>query len=135
MSDMQHPPRLLQEHEQRYRSLFVHNPDAIFSLDSRPRFTSVNPAGERISGYTAAELLELSPGALVVPEFLERTLGAFRLALTGQPATETAAIVRKDGSQADLELTLVPIIIDGEVTGVFGIAKEITEQRRAEAER
>ncbi|MHB8576993.1 MAG: sensor histidine kinase [Dehalococcoidia bacterium] len=126
---------LLDEREEQYRSLFAYNPDAIFSFDRTPRFTSANPAAERISGYTSAELLSLPPMRLVVPEHAERSLQDFRRALAGEASSDDVAIVRKDGARVELHLTLVPIRVQGEITGVFGIAQDITESRRTESER
>src|SRR5947209_791536 len=78
------PDRAREEREQYYRSLFEHNPNAIFSVDRTPRFTSANPAAVRISGYSEDELLALSPGELIMPEFVERVGQAFQQALAGE---------------------------------------------------
>lgn len=126
--------RLLEESEQRYRSLFDYNPDAIFSLDREAHFSSVNPAAERISGYSLQELLQLRPDKLIVPEQLERTLRDFRQALAGTPSSDEVTIFHKGGHRIELELTLVPMRVEGEVAGVYGIAKDITRRRRAEAD-
>jgi len=119
----------------RYRSLFVHNPDAVFSVDRTPRFTSANPAAEQISGYSLAELLDLTPGRLLAPDDAARTMQHFQRALTGEPCVDTISIVHKDGHHVVLNLTLVPIQVGEQTTGVYGIAQDITARRRTEAER
>ncbi len=48
----------LAESEQRYRSLFTHHPDAIFSLDQQGRFVSANESCAVITGYTHSEILD-----------------------------------------------------------------------------
>lgn len=127
--------RRLEESEQRHRSLFEHNPDPVFSLDRQPRFTSANPAAQRISGYSLAELLDLPPPTLIVPEDIERTLVRYSRALEGAPSSDEIAITARDGHRVELALTLVPILVAGEIIGVYGMAKDITERRRVETER
>ncbi len=46
VSERQHAEQRLAESEQRYRSLFYHNPDAVFSLDPRGRCLAANQACE-----------------------------------------------------------------------------------------
>lgn len=59
--------RRLEESEQRYRSLFEHNPDAVYSFDVRGNFLSANPALVRLSEYPLEELLRLPFLPLVAP--------------------------------------------------------------------
>ena len=40
-----------------YRLLFEHSPEMVCMLDLEGRFTSINPAGERLTGYAAADLV------------------------------------------------------------------------------
>src|SRR6202011_5877584 len=40
-------------------------------------------------------------------------------------------IVHKDGRRLDVWTIQIPIVVDGQVTGVFGIARDITETRKA----
>src|SRR5262249_12095544 len=56
ISERRRAEQALRESEQRYRSLFDNNLDAIFSLDTEGRFFSANPACARVSGYTLKEL-------------------------------------------------------------------------------
>ncbi len=43
-----------------YELLFNHVETMVCTLDLEGRFTSINPAGERLTGYPAAELLGLT---------------------------------------------------------------------------
>jgi PAS domain S-box-containing protein len=43
------------ETEERYRELFDHANDVIFTTDLRGNLTSLNKAGEAVTGYTAEE--------------------------------------------------------------------------------
>jgi PAS domain S-box-containing protein len=124
-----------EESRQRYRSLFEKNPDAVFSIDTDGRFSSVNPAAERISGFSPDELHGTSFATLVAEDDLPRVQEHFAAALAGEPREFEVAILRKDGRRLELAVTAVPIVVHGEVVGVYAIAEDWTVQRRLEAER
>jgi PAS domain S-box-containing protein len=119
--------------EQRYRSLSDHNPDAVVTLDVDGRFTEVNPAAERLSGYSAKELVGMAFVELCPPDQLEKMRGEFRTTLKrGQHDVETA-ILRRDGRRVDLVLSGGPTVVDGQVVGAFVIARDVTAHKQAEA--
>ncbi len=122
----------LEESEQRYRSLFEHNPDAVYSFDLEGRFLSANPACERLTGYTAGELSRMSFVPFIVPEDLPRTMRHFRGAAAGEPQNYEIAGISRDGRRVELEGTKLPVVVGGEVVGVYGIAKDVTERKEAE---
>ncbi|HEU4588747.1 MAG TPA: PAS domain S-box protein [Gemmatimonadales bacterium] len=124
----------LEVSEQRYRSLFDYHPDAVYSLDLEGRFRSVNPACERVSGYRPDEVLGQTFEPLVTPECREQVLAGFRGAVNGVARTFDAAILAKDGRRVDFTVINIPIVVRGEVVGVFGIAKDVTAQHALEAQ-
>lgn len=124
--------RLLKESEQRYRSLVEYNADAVFTYDLEGRLMSVNRATEAITGYYEEELLYKSPLPIVLPEDRIRTQVHFDQAKKGKAQNYDIAIVHKSGRHVHINIANIPIIVDGEVTGVYGIAKDITERRLAE---
>jgi PAS domain S-box-containing protein len=132
----QHVERLLEAEdrldagEQQYRSLFDNNPAAVCARDLDGNFSSLNPAAERISGYARDELLHHAFLPLVVEEERERTLGAFRTAVGGEPQQFRTAIMNKQGQRVILDVTVVPITVRGVVAGVYGIAEDVTGQQR-----
>jgi len=126
--------RRLEESEQRFRSLFEHNSDAVYAVDLDGRFTMVNPAGERITGYGAAELVGAPYAHLMAPEELAEGDARFAQTLGGEALTYETAIVDRDGRRIELDVTSVPIVVDRDVVGLFGIAKDVTERRRLERE-
>lgn len=124
--------RRLEESQQRYKSLFEHNPDAVYSFDLEGNFLTANAACEEVSGYTVEELLQMSFVSLIVPEDLERTLQYFEKVARGEPQTYEIAITHKAGHRVELNVTKLPIIVADEIVGVYGIAKDITDRKRAE---
>ncbi|TCP59115.1 two-component system sporulation sensor kinase A [Tumebacillus sp. BK434] len=126
--------RRLIESEQRYKSLFENNPDAVYSISLKGRFLSGNPACKKITGYTVAEWAKFSMRQMLPESSFERCYEHFQKAVQGIPQKFELPLVRKDGEPIELTVTLIPIVIDDKVTGVYGIAKDITERKRAEME-
>lgn len=118
----------LAETAQRYRSLFVYNPHAAFSLDLGGTFADANPAAVRLSGYPLAELCTMSFATMLAPESLPRTAAAFEDVVKRQPRRLEATMFHKGGHAVELSLTAVPVIVCEEVVGVHGIAEDITER-------
>ena len=125
--------RRLEENEQRYRSLFEQNVDAVFTFDLEGRFVDANPACETVSGYTPAELHGTHFLPLVVPEDRDRTLALNSQAVRGAAQHEEIALLHKSGRRVEVTITKVPIVVDGTIVGVYGIAKDITARKQAEA--
>lgn len=124
--------KALRESEERYRSLFEHNPDMIFSLDSDGNFTSVNPSGSMISGYSFEELSQKPFLTLVVPKDAEKIVQYFHKTMQGEPQNYETAILHKNGSSIELSITNIPIIVENTIVGIYGIAQDTTELKRTE---
>ena len=120
--------------EERYRDLYENANDLIYTHDLDGYFTSLNRAGEIITGYTRDEALKMNIGEVVAPEFLEaaRTMTAKKI--KGElPTTYELEIISKTGNRVTLELSTRLIVSDGLPVGVQGIARDITERRIAES--
>lgn len=120
--------------ERRYESLFEQNPDAVFVMDLDGRFTSVNHAAMDMVGSTEARILGSHSGTFAVPESKETVLENFEKAASGEPQNFEAAITVRDGRHVDLNLTYMPMIVEDEIKGVFGIGKDITDRKELERE-
>ena len=119
---------------ERYRSLFEYHPDAVFSLDLEGRFTDVNHSAVGMTGYSSEQLLAMNFTDVVHPDDLEYVGAAFVALLDRQPQHLEARVIREDGGALDVEVTGLPIVIDDEVVGVYGIAEDITERNRLQRE-
>ena len=126
--------RALHESEQRYRSLFTRNPDGVYSLDSRGRMTSANSTAIKLTGLSEAALLGLHYSELLVPESRAEADAAFQKALEGQPQRYEVQIVGTKSDRLTLDITNLPIVVDGVVEGVYGIAKDVTQRKTQETE-
>jgi two-component system, NtrC family, sensor kinase len=91
--------------ELRYRHLFEDASDAIMTFDSLGRFTSVNGAGEVISGYSREELIGKFFAPLIPLSELPRAIAEFRRALAGSPGQFESVVIRKDGERRHITVT------------------------------
>jgi PAS domain S-box-containing protein len=122
----------LKENEQRYRSLFDYNPKAVFSFDLMGNFTATNPVCEDYTGYSASEFANLSFEDITMAEDLAKTKLHFEKAANGVPQNYETRVIRKNNEILDVEVTNIPILVDGVVIGVYGISDDITEYKRTQ---
>lgn len=129
----------LQRSEARYQRILESAPDAIISVGDDQRILSFNASAETLFGYRESEILGQPISALVpmshrvhhgdwAREFFR---GADqRLRMGGGRAV---AGLRKDGSEVVIDVSLAKIEMhDAKV--VVAMARDVTEQHRAEAE-
>lgn len=117
-----------------YRSLFTYNPHAIFLLDLQGVFLDTNPAGERISGYPLTEMRQMTYLDVVAPAAQQRTLAAFQQVAKGAGRKFTSSVRHRDGHIVELDVIAMPVIVEGEVVGVHGMAEDITARNHIAAE-
>ena len=122
----------LQQSEQRFKSLFEQNPNLVYSVDVYGKITSVNPALKSLLGYTSEEVMSKHSLQFVSSEDVQMTREKFHQTFQGMAQTYDAHLVHKSGVSLLFTITNIPIIVNGEITGAYGIAKSIMNQRRAE---
>ncbi len=132
ITDRKQAEEALKESEQRFRSLFEHNIDGVFSVDLEGRFQNANPAALRISGYSLEELRTLRFVDVCAPDMVAVSMTSFQNALAGVCALMETAIIRKDGVRVELMIRGTPIIVNDKPVGVFGVAEDISERKRAQ---
>lgn len=96
----------------------------------------VNPAFERITGYSSKEAIGRNPRFLHGPDMDQPELGAVRLAVKEQRGCRALLRnYRKDGTMYWNELTVAPVRNDtGEVTHYVGVQNDISEMKRYQDE-
>ncbi|WP_010172815.1 ATP-binding protein [Bacillus coahuilensis] len=123
--------RQLERSKQHYKSLFNHNPDMVFELCRKGLFININPAGEGLLGHSASELKGKSVEMLLEGEALYEARRYYINSLNGYPQKYEIWIQSK-GKKILLRISMLPIIVSGEITGVFGIARDITTEKKKE---
>jgi two-component system, NtrC family, sensor kinase len=125
----------LTDSDTRHRRLVATSPLPIYSLDQDGRLTGANQAAAELTGRTLDELIGTAFGDLVAPEDRDRVLAGIGGTMRGDgPANVECRLVRPTGERRVVHLTRAPIERDGEIVGVQGIGRDITEERAREAQ-
>ena len=118
---------------QRYKEIITNSQDAVAIYDCEGRYLEVNPAHERMLGYTSAELQGQTPACHCGQTSYDE-VGA-SLAKEGGYLGEVTSTT-KDGRQIEVEMSAFPVKdSSGEVTCVVGFARDITERKQRERKR
>jgi two-component system, cell cycle sensor histidine kinase and response regulator CckA len=133
ITQRRHAEEALRESEERYRDLVENAHDIIYSHDLKGNFTSINKAGEYITGYSQDEALGLSVSDTVAPEYLHKAREMLAKRLAGEEATAyELEIVAKDGHRIMVEVNSKLVFQVGVVVGMQGIARDITHRKYLE---
>jgi two-component system cell cycle sensor histidine kinase/response regulator CckA len=123
----------LQLSEQRYRDIVENAHDFIYSHDLKGNYTSINNAGEQITGYTREETLTMNFVQTVAPDFVGRAREMIAGKLAGEKGTACdLEIVAKDGRRIALEINTKLVFRDGAPVGIQGTARDVTERKELE---
>src|SRR5215469_3592052 len=114
----------------RYAAIVESSDDAISGVDINGTITNWNKGAEILYGFTANEAIG-RPISLISPAEGQEIFNKVRSGERIQHYETTRQ--RKDGTCVDVSLTVSPIInAEGRVVGASGIARDITERKRAE---
>jgi len=119
--------------EERFQGVLDAAEDGIFTLDLKGNFTSGNRKAEEICGYKKEELIGKSILTLLSKENIPAILGIFNDIMTKRTLSyqfETE-IKSKDGNLLPLEVKGSVVREGGRIVGVLGIARDISERKRA----
>jgi diguanylate cyclase (GGDEF)-like protein/PAS domain S-box-containing protein len=104
----------------------------VFALDLAGKIQNVNPAGLKLKPHTTTDFIGHHFANLVVEEDLHRVCGHFSAASKGEPQRFEARIRDESDNLLTMDISNLPIMINGEIVGVFGVARDISEHKRYE---
>lgn len=126
----------LVESEARYRSVVDGASEIIFSLTATGVIIALNPAFEAITGWRCEEWIGRGFDGLVEPEYLPAMQELFASILREPRPVRTEAHLRgKERGEILVSAAVSPKIENGEVVEIYGFARDVTDERRLEAER
>lgn len=121
--------------EQRFRSLFTQNPDAVCCLDLEGRVVESNACTEHLTGYTQNQLCSYHWASLVDQEDRDSAEVSFKAATAGNSCSYRCKVRHRDGHNSIVQVTYMPIMVHDQVVGVFGVARDKTESYHLEQSR
>lgn len=122
------------ESEEHYRAVADAATDAIITIDSDSTILVVNPAAERIFGYSSDEMIG-QPLTMLMPEYLRHLhkAGITRYMETGRKHIQWSAVqlpgLHKIGNEIPLEISFAEFTRAGRHY-FTGIARDISERKR-----
>lgn len=113
-------------------------PDGVILFDMDGKIIAVNPAIEKISGYTSDELVQRNAADVVAksvkPEDQKKIMGARKMALEGKvPGPVSVTMITKGGQEIPVSFGFALIKdAQGKPTYILATHKDMTEFRRDE---
>ncbi|MFQ5926573.1 MAG: PAS domain S-box protein [Terriglobia bacterium] len=133
ISERKQGEKRLEERTTYLNALIENSPLAIVVLDSQHRVQMCNPAFERLFRYHQSEIVGSKLDEFIAtPKLMGEAVGFTRQVLAGEFVHATTRRRRKDGTLIDVELHGVPLLVHGELLGVFALYQDITERKRGE---
>jgi len=117
--------------QQYFAELVRNNPVAIVTLDPQHNVVSINPAFEKLYGYTEQEVIGQNLDDLITTEETRAQAVAYTQEASDHAVHGIGQRRRKDGSLVDVEVLAVPVDLDGERVGLMGLYHDVSELLRA----
>ena len=122
------------ELQNRYKELFENANDLVFSMDAEGYFTALNPSGENTFGISRKQASTTRIKDLLLPAF-NGTFDAWleELRKNADHVRCDIEVFGKERQAVALEINARPVFENQKLKGIEGIARDVTERKRAEA--
>ncbi|MCC9166362.1 PAS domain S-box protein [Pontibacter harenae] len=112
--------------EQRYKALFEGNPDAIIVEERDGTIIDINCAGEALAGLPKQSIIGSSLANVLPAEAIPICMHHLALAFEGDVVKYQLEINKEHNEKLILDITKVPVELDGEIIAVHSVIKDIT---------
>jgi PAS domain S-box-containing protein len=124
--------QVVQESQEKFKRLFMDNPEAAVYVDPDFHILDVNPCFTKLFGYSLEEIKGKPIDDVVVPkDKIDEAEMLNRKAFEGPFYHETVR-KKKDGSLIQVSISIAPIRFEGKLVGTVGLYRDITERKRYE---
>lgn len=123
--------------EMRYTNLFEIANDAFFTIDRNYIFTSINSYGENLTGYSREDVAgKMCLLDIVRTDDRDLVREKIQSVIAGQASTIGVVfrLVDRTGTEKIIEMHTSTLQEGQTVTGILGIARDVTERRKLEEE-
>ena len=140
LAALRHHAQATYDSEQRLRAILASLGEAVVVCDFNGTIELMNPAAERLSGWSQAEGVR-KPFDTVFPlqsaethALPESPVTAIQRELRTLTSTEPLLLQRRDGSEVHLDQSGAPVYErGGKLSGVVLVLRDVTQQRRTQA--
>ncbi|OYR55657.1 PAS domain-containing sensor histidine kinase [Halorubrum halodurans] len=122
-----------------YETIFCEMEDAVFLIDVEEedggyafRFQRTNASHQRLTGISLEEIRGETPRELLGDEQGASVAENYRRCVEARETIEYEESLALPGGQREWQTRLSPVVEDGSVTKVVGVARDVTDQKRRE---
>ncbi|RYG72023.1 diguanylate cyclase [Lentibacillus lipolyticus] len=113
--------------KEEYRSLYDYNLDAILTFDTAGSIQNGNSAVETLFGYRATELKNKRFTELISYDDIPAANQLFHYVCRGVVQKRQLRVQHKSSSVIKAVVKLTPIVVEGTITGFYGIFKDVDD--------
>jgi PAS domain S-box-containing protein len=125
----------VRRNEKLFAQLFQNVPMAVVMLDENGKVAQINHGFEQMFGYDKSELKGKNLNDFIVPEDLRSEGIDLNNLITSNRVVSIESIRRhKAGNLINVILCGVPVILDNEAIGIYGVYVDITDRKKVEEE-
>lgn len=117
---------------QRIRCLFDNHPNMVFELDYNGCIISMNDACQQLNGYNHSQLLHSPFKKLANKDEETKIQHQLERTLQNESSTFDMTLTYQDRTSMYAKVTTIPIVIDDRIQGMYGMAENVTELKKAE---
>jgi PAS domain S-box-containing protein len=126
------------ESQKRYSKLIEESPECIITLDPDGTFTSINPEGERLFGYSPDEIIgkNFFETELLPPNQMEVAINEFQEALeTRTTKAQEWKVFTRDKELLAVDIAATLIMEKEEISQILVTIRDVSERKKAEEAR
>ncbi|MDM5335247.1 EAL domain-containing protein [Ureibacillus composti] len=131
VSELRTTQRELQVNQEQYQSLFKYSHDYIVVFDVNGNIIDINPKTKELFGISNELKQNLTIEDIIQYENLGYINSYLKKAGQGEIQYFELEMIQ-NGEKLCLNMTLLPIVIDGNIKGIYFIGKDITENKRVQ---
>lgn len=123
----------LRESEEKFRGMAERSFDAIALVDLEGKITYASPSVGKVLGYPQSEVIGKSFLEYFPSDSLSTASHLFADLMQGKSLEGLQlGLPRIDGTTAIVEINVAPVIMNGKITGVQAVFRDITERKKME---
>lgn len=135
ISDKKRTEAQVRKNETLFTQLFQNVPMAVVMLDENGKVSEINRGFEEMFGFTKHDLRGSNLNDFIVPDDLQSEGLDLNNLITSNRVVRVESIRKhKSGKLINVILCGVPVILDNEAIGIYGVYVDITDRKKVEEE-